>query len=69
MPGFHYFGCREKGDVSTADFKNGLWTITCPACGVVTKLKPDPERRHAFVVSGAFLATPAAARAAGTEAP
>ncbi len=55
MTGYHYFGCEDALATTTPTFKNGLWTVTCPTCGIVNKLAPDPQREHAFVVSGAFF--------------
>lgn len=57
MTGFHYFGCEDTLASITPTFRNGMWTVKCPTCGVVNKLAPDPERRHAFIVSGAFFIT------------
>ena len=55
MKGYHAFGCEDTLASMTPDFRKGVWTVACPTCGVVNKLAPDPERRHAFIVSGAFF--------------
>ena len=57
MKGYHAFGCDDSFANVTPEFSNGLWTVACPTCGVVNKLAPDPQRRHAFIVSGAFFGT------------
>ncbi len=64
MKGYHAFGCDDSLANVTPEFSNGLWTVACPTCGVVNKLAPDPQRRHAFIVSGAFFATQKSAPAA-----
>ena len=57
MKGYHAFGCEDTLANITPDFNQGSWTVACPTCGVVNKLAPDPQRPHAFVVSGAFFST------------
>ena len=65
MKGYHAFGCEGTLANLTPDFSNGLWTVACPACGVVNKLAPDPQRPHAFIVCGAFFGTPETPRPPG----
>lgn len=36
-------------------FDGHIWTVKCPACGVVNKLAPAPDREGQFTVSGAFF--------------
>lgn len=55
MDGLSCFSCKEPLANTTPTFKNDLWTVTCPACSVVNKLMPDPDRERHFKVSGAFF--------------
>ncbi len=55
MKGYHAFGCDDSLASVTPSYRNGLWTVKCPTCGVVNKLARDPHRSDRFVVSGAFF--------------
>ena len=57
MKWYHAFGCEDTLANITPAFSKGLWTVTCPTCGVVNKLAPDPQRRHTFIITGAFFST------------
>ncbi len=57
MKGYHAFGCENTVANISPAFRNGLWTVKCPVCGVINKLAPDPERRGTFIVIGAFFVT------------
>jgi hypothetical protein len=55
VKGYHAFGCDDSLASVTPSYRNGLWTVKCPTCGVVNKLARDPQRSDRFVVSGAFF--------------
>ena len=49
------FSCKGSLEKSTAILKDELWTVSCPNCAVINRLKPDPEAEGKFIVTGAFF--------------
>ncbi len=49
------YSCRHTLASAAPTFNDGIWTVVCPACAVVNKLKPIPDREGHFMVSGAFI--------------
>jgi hypothetical protein len=57
MNGYHAFGCDSTIANINPTFRGGLWTVTCPKCGVISKLQPDASHKGTFTVVGAFFNT------------
>ncbi len=49
------FSCKYMLANAAPAFDGHIWTVICPACGVVNKLTPTPDRTVHFKVSGAFF--------------
>ena len=49
------FSCNYTLANVSPIFDNGIWTAVCPACAVVNKLTPTPDREDRFTVSGAIF--------------
>jgi hypothetical protein len=57
---FSCFSCKDTLANTVPTFNDGIWTAVCPACSVVNKLTPAPDREGHFTVSGAFFIVPKA---------
>jgi len=49
------FSCKQTLANAAPTFNDDIWTVACPACGVVNKLTPALDRADHFKVSGAFF--------------
>ena len=43
------YSCKEPLTASTGKLQDNVWTVLCPACKVVNKLAPDPDRGGTLV--------------------
>ena len=55
MEGLKCFSCKGALENARAIFKDEVWTVSCPHCAVINRLKPHPEIPEQFVVTGAFF--------------
>jgi hypothetical protein len=55
MEGLKCFSCKGALENARAILKDEVWTVSCPDCAVINRLKPHPENPDQFVVTGAFF--------------
>ena len=55
MEGLKCFSCKGTLENARAIYKNEIWTVPCPHCAVINRLKPHAEIEGQFVVTGAFF--------------